>query len=398
MPTPTAFTWAHRDDDPAALALQKPPVPGWSMPDIARQVEALRRIKTKIPAWYREGLTLPSGVPLEQCSSEATARFKAGLFSGARALDLTGGLGVDTYFLAQSFEAVDYVEQQEALCAAARHNFEVLGQGNVRVHHSTAAAFLERAEASAYDLIYLDPARRGDRQQRVFRLEDCSPDVLGLRQALFRLSDKVLLKTAPLLDLQLAMAQLQQVARIWVLAVGDECKEVLYGLDKNAVFQESIPIEAVQIKKDGSATTFAFDFEAERAAAAPLSLPLQYLYEPHAAILKAGAFKSFAVRYGLSKLHPHSHLYTSDRWQPEVPGRGFEVKAVCKYDKKSVAAWVPEGSANIATRNFPESAETVRKKLGLKEGGAWYLFATTEQSGKKVVLVCQKPDFAVQGL
>lgn len=398
MPTPATFTWAHRDDDPAALALQKPPVPGWSMPDIARQVEALRRIKTKIPAWYRDGLMLPSGVPLEQCSSEATARFKAALFSGQRALDLTGGLGVDTYFLAQSFEAVDYVEQQEALCAAARHNFGVLEQDNVRVHHSTAAAFLEGAEAGAYDLVYLDPARRGDRQQRVFRLEDCSPDVLGLRQALFRLSDKVLLKTAPLLDLQLAMAQLQQVSRIWVLAVGDECKEVLYGLDKNAVFNGAIPIEAVQIKKDGSATTFAFDFEAERAAAPPLSPPLQYLYEPHAAILKAGAFKSFAVRYGLAKLHPHSHLYTSEHWQPEVPGRGFEVKAVCKYDKKSVAAWVSGGSANIATRNFPESAETVRKKLGLKEGGAWYLFATTEQSGKKVVLVCQKPDTFAQGL
>lgn len=390
--SPAAYIWLHRDQPATAIALRKAPVPGWSMADIARQVEALQKIKVKAPSWYREGIVLPPGLPLEQCSSEATARFKAGLFSGQQLLDLTGGLGVDTFCWAESFAAVDCVEQQAELYAAARHNFELLGRHNVTCHHCTAEDFLAQAGDARYDLIYLDPARRDAHQQRVFRLSDCSPDVVALKQTLFGLSDRVLVKTAPMLDLQLALGQLERVAQVWVVALGDECKEVLYLLDKNqSLPPEKTPIAAVQIGKAGQTGSLEFTFEAERSAVAPLSAPLQYLYEPNAAILKAGAFRSFAVHYGLAKLHPHSHLYTAAERREDVPGRCFEVLGVCKYDKKAVGALVPNGSANIAARNFPDAPEAVRKRLGLKSGGDTYLFATTDPAGQKIIIVCRKP-------
>lgn len=389
--SPAAYIWLHRDQPATAIALRKAPVAGWSMADIARQVEALQKIKGKAPSWYREGIVLPPGLPLEQCSSEATARFKAGLLSGGRLLDLTGGLGVDTFCWAGAFASVDCVEQQAELCAAARHNFELLGRHNVTCHHCTAEEFLAQAGDARYDLIYLDPARRDAHQQRVFRLSDCNPDVVALKQTLFRLSDRVLVKTAPMLDLQLALGQLEQVAQVWVVALGDECKEVLYLLDKNiSLPPEKTPIAAVQIGKAGQTGALEFTIEAERSAVAPLSAPLQYLYEPNAAILKAGAFKSFAVQYGLAKLHPHSHLYTAAGRREGVPGRCFEVLGVCKYDKKAVGALVPEGCANIAARNFPDTPDNIRKRLGLKAGGDTYLFATTDPAEQKIMVVCRK--------
>lgn len=382
----SAHIWQHREDAPARLALSKMPN-GWPAAFVAQQVDALQRLRHKIPSWYRPGLRLPVALSLEQASSERTAQHKARLFSGKKMADLTGGLGVDAFFFAQHFDEVLHVEQQAELSAAARHNFVQLEAANIRCLHSTAEQFLAE-NGSTFDLVYLDPARRDGAGGRVFRLEDCQPNILAVKDLIFNFSPRILLKTAPLLDLHRAAEQLGCVSRIWTVAAEGECREVLYLLEAGSQRPTlgHIPICATNLLRDGSEQTFEFTFEAERMAEVAFSAPQKYLYEPNPAVLKAGAFRSFAQRYGLSKLHPNTHLYTSAEQVDNVPGRTFFIENVCRYDRKIVTATVPEGRANIAVRNFPDTAEQVRQRLALRDGGDVYLFALTDVEGKKVVV------------
>ncbi len=381
------FIREHLDADPERLLLAAHRYPQVPMPYVAGQLRALRKVRDKIPAWYDPALHFPPALSIEQASSERTARFKAGLFSGRRMADLTGGLGVDAWAWAASFDRVSYVEQNPALVDTARHNFNVLGINNIACIADTAEAFLA-AQTEPFDLLYLDPARRDDRQRKVYRLEDSQPDVLALHATLLAHAPQVLVKTAPLLDLKLAVRQLLTVARIWVVSVDNECKEVLYLLQRSAPPADAVPITAVALGK--GTQEFRFTWQEEQQAVAPFSAPQRYLYEPDAAVLKAGAFRSFARRFGLSKLHPNTHLYTSGQLHREAPGRCFALDQVCRYDRKSVRAAVPEGRATIAVRNFPDAAEKVRRTLGLVDGGETYLFAATTLHDKKEILVGRK--------
>jgi 16S rRNA G966 N2-methylase RsmD len=353
---------------------------------IVQQIEALRKLRDKAPSWVDPDLRLPPALSIEQASSEATARYKAALFSGRRMADLTGGLGMDAFHFARQFGQVYYVEQQAELVEPARHNFAVKGQTNIECVAATAEEFLNAGQES-FDLLYLDPARRDDRRQKVFRLQDCSPDVTALIPLLLEKSPKVLIKTAPLLDLKAGVADLKQVSRIWVLALRDEVKEVLYLLERAALAPSDVPVTAVNL--GSGQPDFAFTMREESASEALIGPVQQWLYEPNAAILKAGAFRSFAARYGLTKLHPNTHLYTSADKVAGVPGRCFRVLGLSKYDKKAVRALLPEPRGNVTTRNFPDGAAAVRKKLELADGGDRYLFATTTGQGLQVV-VCEK--------
>lgn len=382
------FIQAHLDDDPARLLLAAHRYPGVQVSLAVAQLQALRKVRTKIPGWYRPDLIMPPPVSVEQASSEAAARFKAGLFAGQSMADLTGGMGVDTFFFARQFGAVTYVEQQPELVEAARHNFALLGATNIQCLNDTADAFLQ-ASSGLLDLIYLDPARRDDRMGRVFQLEDCQPNVLEMKARLLAAAKRVLLKTAPLFDLHRAVKQLGAVSHIWVVSVGHECKEVLYLLEPQHPLPDDIPIEAVGLGGSGD-YTFRFTWREEGAPAAPYSVPMRFLYEPEAALLKAGAFQAFARRFGLAKLHPNTHLYTSEEFRPQVPGRSFRIEAVLRYDRKAVRGLIPDGRANITVRNFPDPVARIRQKLGLADGGEWYLFAATDAAHRKILLACRR--------
>ena len=381
------FIQEHLQDNMQELLLAAHRYPGIQLVLAVAQIEALRKVQHKIPDWYRFDLLMPPLLSVEQASSAETARFKAGLFSGGSMVDLTGGMGVDTSFFAQHFEQVTYVEQNPALVQLARHNFDVLGASNINSLEANAENFLKE-NREHFDLIYLDPGRRDQQQKRLFRLSDCQPNVLEIKEQLLAAADRVLVKTAPMLDLQLAVEELGAVSRIWVVSVEKECKEVLYLLEKTAVSGPDIPIEAVCL--GATKASFVFTRREEQVAGAEFSEPLQYLYEPDAAVLKAGAFKTFALRYGLKKLHPNTHLYTSENLVLDVPGRSFRIESTLKYDRKTVQALIPEGKANIAARNFPDSPPQMRKKLGLGDGGDWYVFGATDYTNRKFLLACRR--------
>ena len=381
------FIHDHEDDDPYQLSLQAHRYPDLPVPAIVQQIQTRQKARRKLPEWYAiEGILFPPVLSMEQCSSQATAQFKQRLVQGNRLLDLTGGAGVDTYYLGQSFEQVDYVEQRETLTTIARHNFAQLRASQIRTHTATAEDFLSNL-AAPVDCIYLDPARRDNHQQRVFQLADCQPNVVALRDLLLAKARRILLKTAPLLDIQATVQALGHVAQVHVVAVANEVKEVLYTLTQDKNYDPEIT--AVNLRAT-SEERFSFRRSQEAVALATYAAPLRYLYEPHAALMKAGAFSLIAQRFGLHKLHPNTHLYTAEHRFDNFPGRTFRCRAVVPYQKKAVLQHLAEPKANITTRNFPDSVATLRKKLGLREGGDEYLFAVRSKSNNLSIIICSK--------
>ena len=383
------YVAAHLHDDPAHLALHARRHPGLPVPELVRQIQARQKARAKLPAWAdNPELIFPPALSVEQASSARTAAFKAGLVGGQRLADLTGGFGADTAAFAARVAQVDYVERDPALAAIVGYNLAQLGVNNVVVHAADALAFLNTTPHH-YDWLYLDPARRDTAARKIFLLRDCEPDVVKLLPRLLRQADKILLKTSPMLDLEHAVLGLGHVRRLWVVALDNEVKEVLYELGPEpAVDPERY---ALNLRRDGSQQEFRLNRAREARAIPRYAEAQRFLYEPNAAVLKAGAFRSIGTAFELLKLHPHSHLYTADVLRTDFPGRVFRVRAVEKADGAALKVHLgPEARAHVTTRNFPDTVADFRRRTGIREGGEVYLFATTDLRGRPVVLVCEK--------
>ncbi|MBH8559973.1 class I SAM-dependent methyltransferase [Hymenobacter negativus] len=390
------YVAAHLHDDPAHLALQARRHPGLPVPELVRQIQARQKARAKLPAWAdNPELIFPPALSVEQASSARTAAFKASLVGGQHLADLTGGFGADSAAFAARVTQVDYVERDPALAGVVRYNFSQLGIDNVTINAADAVAFL-KSTPHHYDWLYLDPARRDTAARKIFLLRDCEPDVVKLLPLLLHKADKVLLKTSPMLDIEQAVQGLAHVRRLWVVAVDNEVKEVLYELGQEpAIDPERF---ALNLRRDGTQQEFRLNRAREARATPRYAEAQQYLYEPNAAVLKAGAFRSIGTAFELLKLHQHSHLYTSDVLRANFPGRVFKILAVEKADGTALKAHLgPEARAHVTTRNFPDSVADFRRRTGIREGGDTYLFATTDLRGRLVVLVCEKLTAPVNG-
>ena len=397
-----------------------------------QQVEGRERTADKLPTfaaiddwWY------PVRLSCEQCSSEATARYKASIlpsFQGeelrsiglpvavrrtirGRLLDLTGGYGVDTYFLSEHFDHTDYVEQNAELCRIAEHNFQrptpTLPKGKeITVHNTTAEEFLKDHLSAIsnhlYDLIFLDPARRDSHGGKVFKLADCTPNVVELLPTLLsRLTPdgRIMLKLSPMIDLTQALKELapsgspMEGERGWdihIVAVKNEVKEVLLMSRYTDVskYRDLEPtITAIDLSKKEQ--VFTFTREEEQATQTKMVNGTwsngTWIYEPNAAILKAGAYKLVAQRFGLQKLDTNTHLYTSETLVPDFPGRIWKVK--------EPTPTLPKGKeikqANVLVRNYPLTAEQLKKKLHLRDGGTAYVIGC-RVAGKPTVFLGER--------
>ena len=378
------FIKDHAADDLARLLLSAAKYPGMDIPFLADQIAARRQIREKLPSWYdNERLVFPAKIAAEQCSSEQTAAYKQELIGQDWTVcDLTGGLGIDSYYLSRKAKHLTYIERFPVYCEAAKHNFSVLEADNITVVNADTLPEV--------DAFYIDPARRGESNKRVFALQDCEPDLPGLLPKLLKRSPRVIAKLSPMADIQMTLDLLPGTTSVHVLSVRNECKELLFVTEREAD-REGPSIRCVNFGPDGI-QSFFFTLEEERnAVLVPAGQVGAYLYEPNASVLKAGAFKQIAVRTGVKKLQVSSHLYTSDQLVPDFPGRRFRVDEVlpftgklCKGLSKTIS------QANITVRNFPLSVEELRKRTKISDGGHTYLFATTLVDGKKVLVRCSK--------
>ena len=283
------------------------------------------------------------------------------------------------------FDVVEYVEPDEELLEIVKHNFSELRINHVRFHNTTAESFLNDTPLTDISLCYIDPSRREKGGKRTLSLEDWKPNVVSLQDKIFELTDRLLVKCSPLIDIQMGIRQLKFVKDVFVISVAGECKEVLFSCLKN--FHSEIAIQAVNLESNDA--PFTFTAEEERHAAVVMSKPKTYLYEPNASILKAGAFKTIAAKFQVEKLHASSHFYTSDNFISDFPGRIFLIEQEIKSDRNEVLKKFPDGKANVIVRNYPLTVDELRKKLKLKEGGEGFLIATTGPA-KKHLLVCTK--------
>lgn len=388
------FIRLHRRDDVRALALQAAKYPDVDMAEAVVQIAGIQIAEKKIPQWAQtEGILYPKHLSMEQCSSEVTARYKASLVEGDSFADLTAGFGVDCSFIARRFRRADYVERQGTLCRLAAHNFPLLGLSHINVHCADALTYLQAM--APVDCLFLDPARRDSHGGKTVAISDCEPDVSRLEPLLVEKGRTVMIKLSPMLDIAAVLRDLHCVREIHIISVNNECKELVVILRRDSDVSESIGKEIIisceQLVNNSPSQHFDFTYAEEHEAVCPIADKVgAYLYEPGAALLKAGAYRLLAARYGVSKLHLNSHLYTSDE-PVAFPGRAFKVMAVSGFGKKDLKALLSGvEKANLTVRNFPSSVAELRKKLKLKEGGDTYLFATTLASGEKVLIKCRK--------
>lgn len=310
------FINENKEKSVAALALLLSKKPELDKTFILNQVNGWQKAKQKLPEFFNtNNIIFPPSRAMEQCSSEETAIYKNQLVSGKNLLDLTGGFGIDSYYFSKKFENITYIEQNKELLKIAEHNFRQLNVTNIQVQSVSAEQFLDNNQQT-FDVVYIDPDRRNE-QQRLYQLLDCSPNIVEILPKLFKITDKVLIKTSPFLDISKTISELKQVEKCVVVAVKNECKEVLYLLSKS--YRETPKIVAVNL--GSGQAELVFTITQEKAAKVVFSKPLSYLYEPNAAIMKSGGFNIVAEYFKLKKIAPQSHLYTSDELIHDFPGR-----------------------------------------------------------------------------
>lgn len=364
-----AFLREHRGKSPEQLALLANKYPDLPMPFIAQQVKGREKIKAKLPSWYENPDTVfGSSLSLEQCSSERVAEFRASLVdSGKAAIDLTGGFGVDSRFLAEKFDRYRYVERDQELARIAATNFNLFGlEEKVTTLCGDGLEELERYDGEL-DFIYVDPARRDKRHLKVSVLEECEPDLIAVWSTLLERGSCVGVKASPGLDLSSVVAALPHIEAIYVISVESECKEL--SLIARRAFSREPRIHCMNILKSGEIDRFSFLLTEERELEVEFAPPGKFLYEPNASIMKAGGFKSVSKHWGIAALNPRTRLYGSDELKKDFQGRVFEVLDESAIGTKEAKRLFPNKRANVISRNSGMSAVELKQKLKLKDGG-----------------------------
>ena len=390
----------HAGDDPERLLLSASRWPEIDVRRAARNIAARAKIRTKIPSWHAHPeLEYPGSLPLEQASSEVTALYKQAFVpEGARIADLTGGLGVDCWFMSRYASEAHYCERNSDLCAAARRNFSALGDSSIAVHEGDGIEWLAQ-QPEHFDLIYLDPARRDAAARRVYDIADCEPNLLGVKDFIFQKTGRILVKISPMADISRTLSQFPEARELHILAVAGEVKELLLLLEAGAP-QEEPMIVAHDILHQSlntqemalPATTHHYEFNPSEEPVAEVKYASQigkYLLQPSRAVLKAGAFRLLSERYHLEKLAPSTHLYTAGTIPEGFPGKCFRVESVLEWSKASTRQIKQDyDRLEMTALNFPLATDALRTRLGIPGGGTRHLFATTLADKRKLLITC----------
>lgn len=371
------------DKNPSELALKKNPYPTVDYLEIINQISSKKKAKDKLPSWFQtKNIIYPAKISIEQTSSEITAKYKTYLINGDKIIDLTGGFGVDTFYFAQQFKKVFHCELHEELSKIVSHNYSVLKQNNISCLKGDGLAILKDLNTT-FDWIYIDPSRRSDLKGKVFLLKDCLPNVPALLDEYFLYSNKILIKTAPILDITSGLNELQYVKKIHIIAIKNEIKELLWEIEKG--YTNDIIISSVNIEYE---TIRQFETIYRKNYSVSYSLPKKYLFEPNSSILKSGNMDAISDFYKIEKLQQHSHLFTADEIV-DFQGRSFKIDEVFPFQKEFMKPFQNK-KMNVTTRNFPLSVEEIKKKFKIKDGGIIFAFFSTNINNEKIVLVCTK--------
>ena len=393
---------AHAEDDVARLALHPSKDPQVDMAVALQQIAGRQKAREKLPEWYAiEGILYPKKVSLEQCSSSQTAEYKASLVEGYSFADFSGGFGVDTAAFAKKFTKGYYVEPQQELCELFQHNCNVLDINNVNIVNGTMEDNL--ATIGPADMIYLDPSRRDMHGRRVVSLTDCTPNLPEWKSALLERCNILMVKLSPMIDIYQTLRDLPETYAVHVVAVEGECKEVVFLLKRNEMVNGNCRDAARRVSTTGptfvavdihktTTTRVETTLQTERTTLPCIATELgAYLYEPNAAVMKADIFNALSEQFRISKLAKSTNLFTANELHEDFPGRIFRIEAMHEFHPRKTAKDLSHlTNASIAVRNFPLTAEELRKTLKIKDGNGAYLFGCTLWNGSRVILQTNK--------
>lgn len=383
-------------------------------------VGVLQKCERKLPDYYSARCIVDQRA-YEQSSSQATAAAR-NLGHGLLAVDLTCGLGVDTLELSRHYTQVISIEIDPLRASVARYNFRLLGADNVEVINCAAEDFvrnrnplanrlgaepysdnsfnIENAvsnddkiktlvdlEAERVDLIYVDPSRRSTSAERVYSLEDSSPNILELLPVLRRMADRIAVKLSPLFDIAQVVRLLG--GGVEVVSLDGECKEVIAHIPDN----NEIRITAI---RGGIIHRFCFDSRSiVDPTKSPPTIPIlngeaTYLHQPDVAL-----YKSRTLRHYMSSQYPavavilEDYIFT-DQPLGEFCGTSFAIEGSMPYQPKAVARELKRRAirrANLHHRNFPHSTAAMCRALGISQGGEHDLFCTIHRGVPTVFFV-----------
>lgn len=368
------FVQNHITDDPIKLLLKYAKDAEKKL--LIEQIASRQKVRKKLPSWYSNyDLVFLPGLSLEQSSSEDTGSLKASLLLGSHLLDITGGMGVDTYFLSQNFEKSTYVEKNQELFITANHNLSSLSK-RIETINGDGAEMLKKSSA---DMVYIDPFRRDSANNKMVSLTDCEPNVLALKPWLTENNRTSCIKASPMIDIHTTISDLQDVCEVWVISSRNECKEVIFKVQKTG--NSDVKVKTYNITPNGT-ETFNFELSQITNTKVSLSEPLTFLYEPNASVLKSGGQNLLSTKLDVSKLHPNSNFFTSGELINSFPGKTFKINQILAPFDKSLK----KGRFNVISRNFPKKASEIEKKLKLLSDKENYLIATKTNENKYIFI------------
>ena len=367
-----------------SLILKSSTFKGIEFMEIIEQIESKNKCKLKLKTWYESpNIYYPNKLSIEQTSSETTALIKSYLIDGKSILDLTGGFGVDSYYFSKRFKTVILCEIDAKLTKIAAHNFKVLKANNITTICTDGVDFLKTSEET-FDWIYIDPSRRDLQKNKKFLIEDCIPNISTIQDVIFNSSKNILIKISPMMDISSALQTLKHVSKIYIIAVKNEVKELLFIQEKSS--NTDVIIKTINAYSNRT-ENFSFKPFQEKTAKITFSTPQRFLYEPNAAIMKSGAFSLISEQFKIDKLDINTHLYTSNAIIEGFPGKIYEISSTHPYHKKTLKRIIGGQKANLKTRNFPEKIDAIKKCFKISDGGENYLFFTSSL-GNKISIEC----------
>lgn len=371
--------------NPAEFVLKNPY--GWDpsmLSQVIKEYQFLQKLEVKVPEWHDKTVLGYDKKAIEQCSSSLTAAYKFKNIVSKNSLDLTGGFGIDSFFLSLTSDSHHYCEQNEELAEIVKHNFKKLAVSNVHFHQLSAERYVSD-DSQQYDVIFIDPDRRPSNNQRKFQLEDLSPNLLELKDKLYTLSPLIIIKLSPIIDLSVILESFTNVSKIQIIAIKGEVKEVVVLVEPRV--NKNTTIETANYINSGwMVDEFEPSLEQD---------PLHYdkvklfLYEPHAGLMKTQAWWYIQQQYKLSKIAPHSHYFTSDEYLENFPGRVLNVTEVYEFKKKNFKKWIG-GNYSVLSRNFGKPAEQLKKQFKIKESAEYFLIFTSDLHHNKIVIIANK--------
>lgn len=402
----TFWKWvdANKDIDPAKLRLKygakTEPV------DTALailQIECRRRFGKKLAETLAADteFLFPTLLSGEQSTSDRLAVYHKSLLLDGRSLaDLTSGLGIDFFHCATGCSRAVAVERDTVVAEALRYNASHLLAGDIgfELVCGDCRDFVAGYCGEPFDNAFIDPARRASDGGRIFDPTDCSPDVTAMLTALKRICRRLIVKLSPMLDITRTLAMLLGCSRLIALGNTTECKELIAVIDSDNASDITPELSSVTLTSDGREVSFTFTAEAERDCEATACIDPRagdLLFEPWPSMMKAGGFRLLAREFGLKRFHPNTQLFHASVAEAknvsEFPGDVFTIEEVLPYSSAVIKRFARRWPAiSVTARNFGQSAESLRSRLGVKENSALRLFALTATGDRRLLIVAKQ--------